>query len=77
MYIYNVYMHTHTYQVLLQVLAQLLVSHGDYQQALEMYLKLRLAEQVFGLISSYDLFSAVKHKVCVCERERECVCVCV
>jgi hypothetical protein len=54
--------------VLLQVLAQLLVSHGDYQQALEMYLKLRLAEQVFGLISSYDLFSAVKHKVC--ERER-------
>lgn len=50
-------------EVLLQVLAQLLVSNGRYEQALEMYLKLKLAEEVFSLINTYDLFTAVKDKV--------------
>jgi hypothetical protein len=49
--------------VLLQVLAQLLVSNARYEQALQMYLKLKLPEEVFGLINAYDLFSAVKDKV--------------
>ena len=48
---------------LLQVLASVLVSNADYQEALHIYLKLQLPEQAFGLITSYHLFSAVKDKV--------------
>jgi len=49
--------------VLVRVLAQLLVSNGQYEEALEMYLKLRLGAEVFSLITTYDLFGAVKDKV--------------
>lgn len=49
--------------MLLQVLAQLLLSNAQHQQALEIYLKLKLPEQVFELISTYHLFAAVKDKV--------------
>ena len=64
--------------VLLQVVAMLLVSNGQHEEALESYLRLQMPLQVFELISTYHLYKAVRDRVgqvcvCVCACVRACV----
>ena len=49
--------------VLLQVVAMLLVSNGQHEEALESYLHLQMPLQVFELISTYHLYKAVRDRV--------------